>query len=637
MKPRPYQREAIESVVQAKRDGLRRVMIVLFTGGGKTVVMSTIPQYVLDNPDDATVIIVHRDELVSQTIEKIRRVDPTASIAIEKAGSRAIGTEKYVVASVQTLRGERLEDFFLRFNGRIGLMQIDECHHAVASGYRAIAKKFLDERSDALLLGVTATPNRADGVGLAAVFEKIVYARDFRWAIEQGNLVRPRCYRVDTRTSLDAVPVRMGDFAPDVLAKTIDTPDRNDIIVAAYRKHTPGMRAIVFCATVAHAKHLCAKFKYTGIRADWASGTVDSLTRKQKVDAFRSGELEVLVNCNLYLEGFDVPEARVLINARPTKSRTLLVQILGRVLRPSDSVARALGSCETAEERHALIAASDKPDAIVLDVVDEIQRRGLETIPTLWGLPPRMDLEGEFPDSAVEKVERIRSLRPQDELEIIERAIDCDVILEEISTWQPPKRDENVPAKATFDWRAEDETHWVLQLPIRMEANYPDGTPVENFTHRFRSYTDTAKKMGKATQQIAITAIGYDPSSVRVIHESIVIAYVDETYIVQLYQGRDLKSETPRILGTETQKNEAFFRSERWIEHNRGDILSAISARAEWKNGPPKPVAIRALVELGVPLSLVPPTTGDALALASKIAAERGITLAEEIYLEAAG
>jgi hypothetical protein len=126
-------------------------------------------------------------------------------------------------------------------------------------------------------------------------------------------------------------------------------------------------------------------------------------------------------------------------------------------------------------------------------------------------------------------------------------------------------------------------------------------------------------------------------SALRCLNVPIVIHYHNGTYEVELCEGRDHRTETARLLGTETEKNEAFFRSERWIEKNRRDIISAISARAEWKIAPPKPVAIRALVELGVPLSLVPSTTGDALALASKIAAERGITLDEDVYLEAAG
>jgi superfamily II DNA or RNA helicase len=633
VKLRSYQQEAIDAIVAAQREGLHRVMIVLATGLGKTVCMAAIPRFALPKPDDATLIIVHRDELVGQTIDKLRRSDPYATIAIEKAGQRGAGHEKYVVASVQTLRGNRLEEFFTRYAGRIGLCQIDEAHHAVANGYRSIATRMLHERPDGLLLGVTATPNRADGIGLAAVFEKIVFSRDFRWAINDGCLVPPRCYRVDSATSLDTVETRVGDFAADQLSKVIDTPDRNDIIVAAYRKHTPGMRAIVFCASVTHARHVCAKFADAGIKADWSSGKLEAGLRKSKVAAFRRGDIDVLVNCALYLEGFDVPEACVLIQARPTKSKALLIQMLGRVLRPAEAIADNLGTLASSEERRAMIAASTKPHAIVLDVVDDIRKQGLETIPTLWGLPPRTNLEGETPDDLAERVEKLRVKRP-DLAQTIERAIDCEVALQEISAWDPPRRDESVPIRAQYDWRSDGEDRWVLELPMRLEAKYPDGSPVEDFTNRYRQYMAKAKG-GRTTAQLAIEAIGYDPESVRMIRESVVIEREDDVFVVRILTTDSGGAAQPRVLGSEPEKNEAFHRCERWIEKNRKDVVSAITARAEWKHEPPKSRAIKKLVELGVPLSHVPATTGDALALASKLAEEKGLTIEEDVFLEA--
>jgi superfamily II DNA or RNA helicase len=622
-----YQREAIDAVLAARDAHLRRVMIVLPTGAGKTVVMSALPRFLLRNPSDVTVIVVNRDELVEQTIEKLRRTDPTGNIGIEKASRFARGNERYVVASVQTLKGDRLNDFFNRFQRRIGLLQFDECHHAVSKGYKNIADRLFEERDDALLFGVTATPQRGDGVGLAAIYEKIVYSRDLRWAVQQGVLVRPRCYRIESHVALDKVATRMGDFAIDQLSQAVDTPDRNDIIVNAYRQHADGMRTLVFCTSVEHAKNLCAKFRLAGVNAEWASGKTAKLDRSDIVHRFRSGQTTVLVNCSLYVEGFDVPEVRVLINARPTQSQALLIQMVGRALRPLDLIARQLGTLQDADARTNLIAESEKPDAIILDVVDEMKARGIATIPTLWGLPPDFRLKGEFLDDVQKKVWGMREKRPE-QFDKVVRLVDCDVALAEFAAWTPPKRDESVPMKSLFDWRCDGDESWSLDLPPAYCASYRDGTMIEDFTKRYLAYrpAGTSNEEGHGA---AVRAIDFDPASFRIINESVHIRFDGSAFLVTL---RSSRSADWRVLGSDPEKNEAFFRCEHWIENNRGDITSAISARAAWKKAPPKSKAIKELVGLGIPLSAVPKNAGDAFALASRIGRERGVEIDIEAF-----
>ena len=118
------------------------------------------------------------------------------------------------------------------------------------------------------------------------------------------------------------------------LAAAVNTTDRNARIVAAYKQHTPGMQALVFTASVEHARDIAEEFIANDVKAEWASGETPRDERERIVRDFRSGELNVLVNCGLYLEGFDVPSVQVILNARPTKSTTLYTQITGRALRP---------------------------------------------------------------------------------------------------------------------------------------------------------------------------------------------------------------------------------------------------------------------------------------------------------------
>src|ERR1700736_4866854 len=455
---RPYQVEAQQAILEHRARGVRSQLVSLATGLGKSVVIATLPKLLSLRPGDVTVVVAHRDELIEQIVDKMRVENPDALIGVEKAERRASDECNIVVATVQTLAEKRLEEFVARFKRRISLFVIDEAHHAAAPSYRAIVDAILGQRPEAMILGFTATPNRGDGVRLVDVFEKIVYTMDARKGIDAGYLVPVKSYAVATGISLDDVASRGGDFVIGQLAQAVNIGQRNERIVAAYKQNTPGLKALVFTASVDHPRAAAEEFVARGVRAEWASGEPPREERDPFVRDFRGEGIDVLVNCGLYLEGFDVPSVQVILNARPTKSTTLYTQITGRALRPVDEIAGALSHTGSALERRELIEKSPKPAAIVIDLVDQAQRHELVTVPSLYGLPPHIDAQGQMTAQVADKFEELLRRDPKRAAKV-RTAEEIETALVEIDAFAAPRE-----IKPT--WQAIDPVdHWRLELP----------------------------------------------------------------------------------------------------------------------------------------------------------------------------
>ena len=346
---RPYQQTCVERVLGAYQwqpiGG--KALLVLPTGGGKTIVFTEIARRL----GLTTLIIAHRQELLQQAADKFHLVDPTAIIGQVGAGRHEYGAP-VTVASVQTISRPNHLKALKRFGYK--LVIIDECHHSAASGYQAV----LDALPDAFVLGVTATPDRLDKQNIESVFGEPVFTASIIDMVEQGYLCDLRAIAIRTTTSLDDVHTQAGDFKADELEEIIDTSERNERVVSGYLTHCKGRQALCFAVTVAHAQHLADTFNTMGVSAAVVSGETPPEERKRILHDYERGALEVVCNCGVLTEGYDAPQTSCVIMARPTKSRALYVQSVGRGTR----------------------LAPGKTDCIILDVTDNCLKHRLEPL-----------------------------------------------------------------------------------------------------------------------------------------------------------------------------------------------------------------------------------------------------------------
>lgn len=534
---------------------MRTQLVSLATGLGKSVVIATLPKLLSLRPGDVTVVVAHRDELIEQLVDKFRVENPDAVIGVEKAERRAGEECNIVVATVQTLAEKRLEDFVARFKRRISLFVIDEAHHAAAPSYRAIVDAVLAQRPEAMILGFTATPNRGDGVRLVDVFEKIVYTMDARKGIDAGYLVPVKSYAVATGVNLDEVASRGGDFVIGQLAQAVNIGQRNERIVAAYKQNTPGLKALVFTASVEHARDVAEEFVARGVNAEWASGETPREERERIVRDFRGTGIDVLVNCGLYLEGFDVPSVQVILNARPTKSTTLYTQITGRALRPLDDIASPLSNTSSGLERRELIEKSPKPAAIVIDLVDQAQRHQLITVPSLYGLPPHIDAQGRMTAQVADKFEELLRRDPKRAAKV-RTAEEIETALVEIDAFNGPRE-----IKPT--WQAIDPVdHWRLELPPTRTALDRKGRPIPEFARKWDQWVTEARRIAphEDAERFANRMLNVDQKSVRWEKRRIDVKR-DAAKYVTLYSTEDLpervieiSSSLPGALGSAYQR-----------------------------------------------------------------------------------
>jgi superfamily II DNA or RNA helicase len=345
IKLRDYQREAIDAVFAAWKSGMKRPAIVLPTGAGKTVVFSALVKEFMPWADDDTVtgipanhgkrviILAHRDELVDQAIAKLRAVMPGVNVGKVKAQDRQTAAD-VMVCSVQTLsRDKSLQEMrdWAQDVGKIGLIITDECHHAAAASYKKIYAAF----PDALQLGVTATMARGDGVGLGSTWEDVVYKRSILNLISKGHLVDVRTKRIDLKgLDLGGVKTSMKDWQAGDLGRALMDAEADTAIARAYKAHAGSRQGIVFTPTVETAVAAQYALGNAGIPSAVVSGETPREDRQQLYQDYRTGKCQVLVNCMVLTEGFDMPQAEVAVIARPTQSSPLYTQMVGRVLRP---------------------------------------------------------------------------------------------------------------------------------------------------------------------------------------------------------------------------------------------------------------------------------------------------------------
>lgn len=330
---REYQEEAIQAINRAWHSGMQSPAVVLPTGMGKTVIFAHLTERFLRTHDQRVVVLVHRDELADQAIEKIRSVSPNLYVGKVKAEQNETDAQ-ILVCSVQTLaRPDRLR----QLPSDIGLVIVDECHHAVAQTYRNILQTLVWSKnvSEAVCVGFTATLARGDGVGLGDIWDDVVYTKSILYAISRGFLTDVQGKSVQlSGFDLASVKRSRGDYQDAALGQALADSDLSEALPQAYREHASDRPGVVFTPTVATAQSVAESFNQASIRTAVISGETPREERQEIYEGYRKGKIQVLSNCMVLTEGFDAPWASCAVIARPTQSQPLFIQMVGRVLRP---------------------------------------------------------------------------------------------------------------------------------------------------------------------------------------------------------------------------------------------------------------------------------------------------------------
>lgn len=356
MKLRPYQREAIDAIRDVWDSGQQNALLVLATGLGKTVVFTALGRELRAEGIGKTLVLAHRGELLEQAKAKWLEVEPDAIVGVVKGAQRETWAD-VIVASVQSCYPDALdEQGQVVRKGRVselplaevGLVIADECHHIAADSWLALVRAVRQANPRALLLGVTATPYRADGQGLGMLFDRIAYRLGIADGIAQGYLCPLRGVRVQVELDLEGVKTsKNGDYRDDALGDRLDHEEIHRAIVEAWRKEAEGRQTVCFSPTVDTATHLAEAFVAAGIPADVVSDRTKKKDRAAILARYAAGELRVICNCAVLTEGWDAPATSCVVLARPTKSVGLYAQCVGRGTR----------------------LAEGKVDCVVLDVV----------------------------------------------------------------------------------------------------------------------------------------------------------------------------------------------------------------------------------------------------------------------------
>ena len=322
---RPYQRQAIEACNAAWTLGTRRVLIVAATGSGKTVTFSHVIQERLAR-GQRCLVIAHRGELLDQAMRTMLTIEPWAHVGRVQAGKDGVSA-KVVYASIQTIANPaRLAKL-----GTFGLVIVDESHHAMSASYReTLAELGCWAEGGPDLLGVTATPDRSDGKDLSHIYETVAHEYTIVDAIEDGYLCPPRGRQIATDLDMSKVRVTAGDYNAADLGAEMERVDIGGAIVRGWSDWAPDRkRTVIFVPLVAIAENVAWAFRAAGIDAAAISGAMNATDRRRTLAARHT----VLVNAMLLTEGWDDPEVDCIGWCRPTKSRALFQQAVGRGLR----------------------------------------------------------------------------------------------------------------------------------------------------------------------------------------------------------------------------------------------------------------------------------------------------------------
>jgi len=322
---RDYQRKAIEDIRSAFLKGRKKILLVAPTGSGKTVIASSMIEKTKQN-QNFSLFVAHRRELVMQCSKKLAEFEiPHGVIMANKSGNVFADVQ---VVSIQTFASRIHKDDFIKPQAQ--LIILDEAHRSTSSSFR----KLIAEYPEAYVIGLTATPCRSDGKGLGNIYEELIECGNIRDLTKQGFLVPTRIV-APSIPDLQDIRIIAGDYEKSSLDKKMNTPKLVGDIVSHWIKFGENRPTVVFAVSIAHSKYIANIFKQNGVPSGHIDGEMPEIERERQLQKLNNGEIKILSNCMVLTEGWDQPKVSCVIIARPTKSYSLYLQMVGRSLRPA--------------------------------------------------------------------------------------------------------------------------------------------------------------------------------------------------------------------------------------------------------------------------------------------------------------
>jgi superfamily II DNA or RNA helicase len=413
-------------------------------------------------------VLAHREELLNQAAEKFQAINRGISVGIEQ-GQRKCEGSQIVIASVQTMQRKRLESFN---PDQFDVIICDEAHHSVAKSYTRVFDHFgvSHEGTEKILIGVTATPNRGDDVGLSTVYDDIAYEYPLFDGIKDGWLCNIIGKKIHTETSLDGIKNRAGDFAVGALADAVDSPQRNQLVVQKQQEMALSRKTLVFSVNFLDAK----------VESGIVTGETPKGERQDILSRFFEGKLRVLCNCGVLTEGFDDPEVSCIVMARPTQSPSLYTQIIGRGSR---------------------LKKGEIKDCLVLDFTDNCDKHSVMDYPSLFGLPPEFLSEGD-PIEEKKEIDEYALEHPWIDLSQLKSIKQLEAIETDINFFRsaPPA---GINKFTHFQWMQIDGGYR-LAIPgnqaLEIKPTRLDSFNIWGVAGRNRQFLNERKKLGEAVK-----------------------------------------------------------------------------------------------------------------------------------------
>lgn len=356
---REYQQKAVTASLEAYDRGVNKQLWVMATGLGKTVAFAALASI----RNSRTLYVAHTDRLIRQTVDTVKEYVPIQQMGIVKADENR-HYAKHVIGSIHSLAQPKRLGQIAPFDTII----VDEAHHSPAKNYRRAIAALCHEKT--LLLGVTATADRADGVGLDSIYDEIVFEMGLLQGIEEKHLCELSAIQI--RVPIDLSRIRTArnedgerDYREEDVVLLMDQSNWVEIVTTAWKEHASKRLTMAFVPRVAQAYDLAQHMRSRGIRAAALDGAKDEYTQRKVIGEFERRELDVLINCELFSEGANIPATDCVMMCAPTRSRARYSQRAGRVTRQSP--------------------ATGKLDGLILDMVGVTNDLNLCTAASLIG------------------------------------------------------------------------------------------------------------------------------------------------------------------------------------------------------------------------------------------------------------